>query len=81
MSFSHSGDFDKILSNMNIKISQDKGQGRTAPIPRNSLEKGAVLLRGGACPKRPRRGKNLLDNSGNPGKIVTRQGVRRPIQR
>jgi hypothetical protein len=51
MSFSHSGDFEKILSNMNIKVSQDEGQGRTTPIPRNSLDKGAFFLQGGACPK------------------------------
>jgi hypothetical protein len=51
MSFSHSGDFNKILSNMNIKISQDEGQGRTAPIPRNSLDKGAFFLQGALANK------------------------------
>jgi hypothetical protein len=47
MSFSHSGDFDKILSQVNIKFSQDEGQGRTGPTLRNSLDKGAISLQGG----------------------------------
>jgi hypothetical protein len=78
MSFSHSGDFNKILSNMNIKISQEGGQGRTAPILRNSLDKGAFFLQGGACHKMPRRRKILLDNGGNRGTIVTERGARCP---
>jgi len=32
----------------------------------------------GACPKKPRRAKILLDNGGNPGKIVIERGGRRP---
>jgi hypothetical protein len=78
MSFSHSGDFEKILSNMNIKISQDKGQARTTPIPRNSLDKGAFFLQGGACHQRRPCCEILLDNGGNPGRIVTGRGARRP---
>jgi hypothetical protein len=79
MSFSHAGDFDQIiLLTINNKISQEEGQGRTAPIVRNSLPKGALFLPGSACPPRPRRGKILLDNKPNRGKIVTRQGACRP---
>jgi hypothetical protein len=58
MSFSHSGDFENFLSNMNIKVSQDEGQGRTAPIPRNSLDKGAFFLQGG-LPQKAAAGKNF----------------------
>jgi len=78
MSFSHTGDFKNFSYLIDIKISQDEGQGRTAPILTNSLEKGACFLQGG-LPQKATPGKNFLDKDGNPGKIVTRQGVRRPI--
>ncbi len=42
------------------------------------MDKGAIFLQGGAWPPRPRRGKILLDNGGNPGKIVIKRGARRP---
>jgi hypothetical protein len=79
MSFSHTGDFKNFSYALDIKISQDEGQGRTVPILRISLERGAFSLQGGACPERPQRGKILLDNRGNPGKIVIRRGARRAL--
>jgi hypothetical protein len=51
MSFSHAGDFNQIiLLIVNNKIYQEKGQGRTAPIPRNSSQNGAIFHPGPAFP-------------------------------
>jgi hypothetical protein len=57
MFFSHTGDFNKISAIINIKIYQDGGQGRTAPILSNSLEKGAFSLRR-RLPRKAAPGKN-----------------------
>jgi hypothetical protein len=82
MSFSHSADFNQIFLLIRyIMISQEEGQGRTTPMLRNSWDKDAFFLQGGACPQRLRRGEIFLDNSGVPGKIVTVEMPFAPIQR
>jgi hypothetical protein len=75
MSFSHAGDFNRIfLSTINHKISQEKGQGRTAPIPRNSWAKSELFLPERAGPQGRGAKKIVLDNKRHRGKIVIERG-------
>jgi hypothetical protein len=69
----------KIYLILNSKIFHEGGQGRTAALLSNSLNKGAVLLRG-RRPHQPAAGQKLLDNGGNRGTIVSARGTLAPMK-